>query len=129
MPTHFKSRLLITLFSLSLLGVTAWAQINVKSDLSNAIQNIQEVYFSPEGLKHPDPDKNILLESRQGILHIHGKVLNEKEGAYNTLHPNATGAILIQGQGNSLQGERAVMIGGTDNIIKVGSENSAIMAG
>ncbi len=39
--------LVVAGFGLSL----ALAQVDIKSDLSNAIQNIQKVYFSPEGIK------------------------------------------------------------------------------
>ena len=59
----------ILLWSVMLLGLglsAAFAQIHVKSDLSNAIQNIQKVYFSPEGIQDPNPAKNILVEMDGG---------------------------------------------------------------
>ena len=78
----------LLLWSVVLLGLglsAAFAQIHVKSDLSNAIQNIQKVYFSPEGIQDPDPTKNILVEMDGGVLRIHGKVLAETANAKNTL--------------------------------------------
>lgn len=93
------------------------AQINVKSDLSNAIQNIQNVFFSPEGIKNSDPSKNILLHLQDGVLRISGDVLMETENSHNTLAPEAKGSSLIQGNDNHLSGQNSFIFAGTSNEI------------
>ena len=67
----FRNKFLIFLASFIIFGLVAassLAQINVKSDLSNAVQNIQKVYFSPDGVRNPDPNKNILVELQNGVV-------------------------------------------------------------
>lgn len=91
--------LVVVGFGLSL----ALAQVDIKSDLSNAIQNIQKVYFSPEGIKDPDQNKNILVELEQGALRIHGKVIIENpDVAGNTIAAQASGSAIIQGKENKI---------------------------
>lgn len=81
----------------------AFAQIHVKSDLSNAIQNIQKIYFSPQGIKDADPNKNILVEMQDGVLRIlHGKVIVEAEDGSHTISPEAKNPLLIQGRHGSI---------------------------
>ena len=97
----FRNKFLIFLSSFIIFGLVAassLAQINVKSDLSNAVQNIQKVYFSPDGVRNPDPNKNILVELQNGVVKIHGKVLLEKPGGENQIVSDASGAILIMGK-------------------------------
>ena len=105
----------------------AFAQIHVKSDLSNAIQNIQKVYFSPEGIQDPDPAKNILVEMDGGVLRIHGKVLAETANAKNLLASGATNALLIQGKENSLFGGNGIILGGAKNQLFENANNATII--
>lgn len=113
-----KKSFLISLIGLGLLaGAATFAQINVKSDLSNAIQNIQRVYFSPEGIKDSDPTKNILVEISNGVIKVQGKVIMEEGQATNTLAPQSQGSLVLQGKNNQLLGNQAISIGGNGNHI------------
>ena len=112
------------------LGLSAaFAQIHVKSDLSNAIQNIQKVYFSPEGIQDPNPAKNILVEMDGGVLRIHGKVLAENLNAKNLLASGATNALLIQGMANTGYWENSIIIGGHYNSVETASQAGVILWG
>lgn len=125
-----KKSLLLSLTGLGLLaGAATFAQINVKSDLSNAIQNIQRVYFSPEGIKHSDPSKNILVEISNGVIKVQGKVIMEEGQATNTLAPQSQGSLVLQGKNNQLSGTQAISVGGENNIIAQSSEKGMILGG
>ena len=128
----FRNKFLIFLASFIIFGLVAassLAQINVKSDLSNAVQNIQKVYFSPDGVRNPDPNKNILVELQNGVVKIHGKVLIEKPGGENQIVSDASGAILIMGKENKIYGMNDIILGGTENYISSGAKNSGIFWG
>lgn len=118
MNKNTKSLLLL---SFALLGGglgAVRAQVNVKSDLSNAIQNIQKVYFSPGGIKDPDPTKNILMEAKDGIVRVNGKLIIENPNAQNnTVEKSLPNALVLQGQDNQIQGNDAIIIGGKKNKI------------
>ena len=125
----FRNKFLIFLASFIIFGLVATsslAQINVKSDLSNAVQNIQKVYFSPDGVRNPDPNKNILVELQNGVVKIHGKVLLEKPGGENQIVSDASGAILIMGKKNKIYGMNDIILGGTENVIFTGTKNAGI---
>lgn len=130
MNTRMKS-----LFTLGALGVitlaATWtaAQINVKSDLSNAIQNIQEIYFSPDGIRNDDESKNIKVELHNGVVRIHGKLLIGQDKTNNIIDPWATGAILIVGSGNHLSGSYNIMLAGEGNEIHNKASNAGIFWG
>ena len=128
----FRNKFLIFLASFIIFGLVAassLAQINVKSDLSNAVQNIQKVYFSPDGVRNPDPNKNILVELQNGVVKIHGKVLIEKPGGENQIVSDASGAILIMGKKNKIYGMNDIILGGTENVIFTGAKNAGIFWG
>ena len=128
----FRNKFLIFLSSFIIFGLVAassLAQINVKSDLSNAIQNIQKVYFSPDGVRNPDPNKNILVELQNGVVKIHGKVLIEKPGGENQIVSDASGAILIMGKENKIYGMNDIILGGTNNEIEKNATNAGIFGG
>ena len=128
----FRNKFLIFLSSFIIFGLVAassLAQINVKSDLSNAVQNIQKVYFSPDGVRNPDPNKNILVELQNGVVKIHGKVLLEKPGGENQIVSDASGAILIMGKKNKIYGMNDIILGGTENAIFTGAKNAGIFWG
>ena len=128
----FRNKFLIFLSSFIIFGLVAassLAQINVKSDLSNAVQNIQKVYFSPDGVRNPDPNKNILVELQNGVVKIHGKVLIEKPGGENQIVSDASGAILIMGKENKIYGMNDIILGGTENVIFTGTKNAGIFWG
>lgn len=123
-----KKSLLISLTGLGLLaGAATFAQINVKSDLSNAIQNIQRVYFSPEGIKDSDPTKNILVEISNGVIKVQGKVIMEEGQATNTLAPQSQGSLVLQGKNNQLSGTQAISVGGKENRIAQNSEKGLLL--
>lgn len=125
-----KKSLLISLTGLGLLaGAVTFAQINVKSDLSNAIQNIQRVYFSPEGIKHSDPSKNILVEISNGVIKVQGKVIMEEGPSTNTLAPQSQGSLVLQGKENILLGNQAISVGGENNTIAQNSEKGLLLGG
>lgn len=84
--------------------MTTLAQVNVRSNLDNAIQNIQRVYFSPNGIKDQDPSKNILVESENGVLKVHGKVIIDKPESNNQVRKNTPDTILIVGSKNIVDG-------------------------
>ena len=107
----------------------AFAQIHVKSDLSNAIQNIQKIYFSPQGIKDADPNKNILVEMQDGVLRIHGKVIMENADGSNTLDSGALNASLIQGAGNQILGKESTLLGGNKNYLFKEVNNATIAGG
>ena len=111
------------------MAASSLAQINVKSDLSNAVQNIQKVYFSPDGVRNPDPNKNILVELQNGVVKIHGKVLIEKPGGENQIVSDASGAILIMGKKNKIYGMNDIILGGTNNEIEKNATNAGIFGG
>ena len=122
----------LLLWSVIVVGLglsAAFAQIHVKSDLSNAIQNIQKVYFSPEGIQDPDPAKNILVEMDGGVLRIHGKVLAETANAKNTLSSWATNALLIQGRDNKVFWKDSTLVWGEENRFFENSESDTILWG
>lgn len=128
----FRNKFLIFLASFIIFGLVAassLAQINVKSDLSNAVQNIQKVYFSPDGVRNPDPNKNILVELQNGVVKIHGKVLIEKPGGENQIVSDASGAILIMGKENKIYGMNDIILGGTNNEIEKNATNAGIFGG
>ena len=128
----FRNKFLIFLSSFIIFGLVAassLAQINVKSDLSNAVQNIQKVYFSPDGVRNPDPNKNILVELQNGVVKIHGKVLIEKPGGENQIVSDASGAILIMGKKNKIYGMNDIILGGTNNEIEKNATNAGIFGG
>ena len=128
----FRNKFLIFLSSFIIFGLVAassLAQINVKSDLSNAVQNIQKVYFSPDGVRNPDPNKNILVELQNGVVKIHGKVLIEKPGGENQIVSDASGAILIMGKKNKIYGMNNSILGGTNNEIEKNATNAGIFGG
>ena len=128
----FRNKFLIFLASFIIFGLVAassLAQINVKSDLSNAVQNIQKVYFSPDGVRNPDPNKNILVELQNGVVKIHGKVLLEKPGGENQIVSDASGAILIMGKKNKIYGMNNIILGGTNNEIEKNAINAGIFGG
>ena len=128
----FRNKFLIFLASFIIFGLVAassLAQINVKSDLSNAVQNIQKVYFSPDGVRNPDPNKNILVELQNGVVKIHGKVLIEKPGGENQIVSDASGAILIMGKKNKIYGMNDIILGGTNNEIEKNATNAGIFGG
>ena len=128
----FRNKFLIFLASFIIFGLVAassLAQINVKSDLSNAVQNIQKVYFSPDGVRNPDPNKNILVELQNGVVKIHGKVLLEKPGGENQIVSDASGAILIMGKKNKIYGMNNIILGGTNNEIEKNATNAGIFGG
>ena len=128
----FRNKFLIFLSSFIIFGLVAassLAQINVKSDLSNAVQNIQKVYFSPDGVRNPDPNKNILVELQNGVVKIHGKVLIEKPGGENQIVSDASGAILIMGKENKIYGMNDIILGGTNNEIEKNATNAGIFGG
>lgn len=131
MNKNTKAGLLLLSFALLGGGLGAVrAQVNVKSDLSNAIQNIQKVYFSPGGIKDPDPTKNILMEAKDGIVRVNGKLIIENPNAQNnTVEKNLPNALLLQGQNNQIQGSDAIIIGGKTNKILSNSEGGLITAG
>ena len=128
----FRNKFLIFLSFFIIFGLVAassLAQINVKSDLSNAVQNIQKVYFSPDGVRNPDPNKNILVELQNGVVKIHGKVLIEKPGGENQIVSDASGAILIMGKKNKIYGMNDIILGGTNNEIEKNATNAGIFGG
>ena len=128
----FRNKFLIFLSSFIIFGLVAassLAQINVKSDLSNAVQNIQKVYFSPDGVRNPNPNKNILVELQNGVVKIHGKVLVEKPGGENQIVSDASGAILIMGKKNKIYGMNDIILGGTNNEIEKNATNAGIFGG
>lgn len=131
MNKNTKAGLLLLSFALLGGGLGAVrAQVNVKSDLSNAIQNIQKVYFSPGGIKDPDPTKNILMEAKDGIVRVNGKLIIENPNAQNnTVEKSLPNALVLQGQENQIQGTDAILIGGKGNIIKSSSTDGLITAG
>lgn len=125
-----KKSLLISLTGLGLLaGAATFAQINVKSDLSNAIQNIQRVYFSPEGIKNSDPTKNILVEISNGVIKVQGKVIMEEGQATNRLADQSEGFLVLQGKENTLLGTQAISVGGENNTIAQNSEKGLLLGG
>lgn len=131
MNKNTKAGLLLLSFALLGGGLGAVrAQVNVKSDLSNAIQNIQKVYFSPGGIKDPDPTKNILMEAKDGIVRVNGKLIIENPNAQNnTVEKTLPNALVLQGQDNEIQGSDAIIIGGNYNHIKANSQQGLITAG
>lgn len=124
-----KKSLLLSLTGLGLLaGAATFAQINVKSDLSNAIQNIQKVYFSPDGIKNSDPTKNILVEISNGVIKVQGKVIMEEGQATNTLAPQSQGSLVLQGKENTLLGTQAISVGGGNNVLEQASQKGVLLA-
>lgn len=124
-----KKSFLISLTGLGLLaGAATFAQINVKSDLSNAIQNIQRVYFSPEGIKNSDPTKNILVEISNGVIKVQGKVIMEEGQPTNTLAPQSQGSLVLQGKNNQLSGTQAISVGGGRNVLEQASQKGVLLA-
>lgn len=125
-----KKSLLLSLTGLGLLvGAATFAQINVKSDLSNAIQNIQRVYFSPEGIKDSDPTKNILVEISNGVIKVQGKVIMEEGHPTNRLDDQSEGSLVLQGKNNQLSGNQAISVGGEDNRIAQNAEKGMLLGG
>lgn len=125
-----KKSLLLSLTGLGLLaGAATFAQINVKSDLSNAIQNIQRVYFSPDGIKNSDPTKNILVEISNGVIKVQGKVIMEEGQATNRLDDQSEGSLVLQGKENTLLGNQAISVGGQENRIAQDSEKGILLGG
>ncbi len=131
MNKNTKAGLLLLSFALLGGGLGAVrAQVNVKSDLSNAIQNIQKVYFSPGGIKDPDPTKNILMEAKDGIVRVNGKLIVENPNAQNnTVEKTLPNALILQGEKNQIQGTDAILIGGKGNIVNPSSNDGLITAG
>lgn len=124
-----KPLLTASLLILGTVGAVALAQVNVKSDLSNAVQNIQKVYFSPDGLRNADPSKNILMEAHNGLVKIDGKVLLEKDGDLNVLEPAGGYTSVIQGENNRAEGQDTLMIGGRRSIVASGTHSASIIGG
>lgn len=124
-----KKSFLISLTGLGLLaGAATFAQINVKSDLSNAIQNIQRVYFSPEGIKNSDPTKNILVEISNGVIKVQGKVIMEEGQPTNRLDDQSEGSLVLQGKENTLLGTQAISVGGGNNVLEQASQKGVLLA-
>lgn len=71
--------LLMGLTTLTALGIQQGRaqQINVKSDMSNAVQNIGEIRFAPGGIRNADPSLEVVLKSINGVLTLSGNVLVE----------------------------------------------------
>jgi len=113
MNTISKKTLLAALLVVSGgIGAVTLAQVDVKSNLTNAVQNIQKVYFTPNGLPSDD---EILVEAYDGLVKISGRVLLQKDGDENLLTPEAGKTFIIQGKKNIVYGKDAFLLGGKLN--------------
>lgn len=128
-----KNAKIIILTALSFLWTlivpNTFAQINVRSDLGNAVQNIQKVYFSPDGIQDPDPDKNILVEIKDGVISVHGRVIITQDQDNNLISGGNKNSLLFLGTGHQLEGNNNILIGGESNRISKNTENSLIAGG
>ena len=107
-----KTLLAALLFVSGGIGAVTLAQVDVKSNLTNAVQNIQKVYFTPNGLPSDD---EILVEAYDGLVKISGRVLLQKNGDENLLTPEAGKTFIIQGKKNIVYGKDAFLLGGKLN--------------
>ncbi|MFC2494653.1 MAG: hypothetical protein ACFNWZ_00410 [Candidatus Absconditicoccaceae bacterium] len=122
-----KKMLLATLLVVSGgIGAVTLAQVDVKSNLTNAVQNIQKVYFTPDGLPSDD---EILVEAYDGLVKISGRVLLEKDGDKNLLTPQAGKTFIIQGKENTVYGKDSFLLGGKANLVSTGAMGSSIVGG
>ena len=125
MNTISKKTLLAALLVVSGgIGAVTLAQVDVKSNLTNAVQNIQKVYFTPNGLPSDD---EILVEAYDGLVKISGRVLLEKDGDKNLLTPRAGKTFIIQGKKNEVHGKDAFLLGGKLNKALTGAKDSSIV--
>ncbi len=106
------------------IGAVTLAQVDVKSNLTNAVQNIQKVYFTPNGLPSDD---EILVEAYDGLVKISGRVLLEKDGDKNLLTPQAGKTFIIQGKKNEVYGKDSFLLGGKANLVSTGAVESSIV--
>lgn len=127
MNTISKKTLLAALLVVSGgIGAVTLAQVDVKSNLTNAVQNIQKVYFTPNGLPSDD---EILVEAYDGLVKISGRVLLEKDGDKNLLTPQAGKTFIIQGKKNIVYGKDAFLLGGKLNKASTWSVEASIVWG
>ena len=127
MNTISKKTLLAALLVVSGgIGAVTLAQVDVKSNLTNAVQNIQKVYFTPNGLPSDD---EILVEAYDGLVKISGRVLLQKDGDENLLTPEAGKTFIIQGKKNIVYGKDAFLLGGKLNKASTWSVEASIVWG
>ena len=125
MNTISKKTLLAALLVVSGgIGAVTLAQVDVKSNLTNAVQNIQKVYFTPNGLPSDD---EILVEAYDGLVKISGRVLLQKDGDENLLTPEAGKTFIIQGKKNEVYGKDSFLLGGKANLVSTGAVESSIV--
>lgn len=60
--------------ALGMLLLHVHGRIEVKTDATHAVQNIEEIVFSPTGVKG-DPSKEVVLKLQNGVPHLSGKVI------------------------------------------------------
>lgn len=95
--------LLMGLTTLTALGIQQGRaqQINVKSDMSNAVQNIGEIRFAPGGIRdRNNPQLEVVLKSINGVLTLSGNVLVDKAGTLDA--PAGANVTLVGGSDNKL---------------------------
>lgn len=101
--------------------------INVKSDMSNAVQSIGEIVFASGGIKDPDPRREVRVKSINGVLTFDGNVLVGNAGDLET-DPGAQ-VTLVGGQKGLIQGaKKSAIAGGKLNSIS-NAENTAVIGG
>ena len=101
--------------------------INVKSDMSNAVQSIGEIVFASGGIKDPDPRREVRVKSINGVLTFDGNVLVGNAGDLTT-DPGAQVTLVGGQKGKVLGAKKSAIAGGSYNIIYE-SENTAIVGG
>lgn len=140
------SALTLSLSSLALANDSIRETI-IKPDLSHTVQSIEKIIFSSQGIQ--GDTSAIPLSNQQGVIHLEGKFSATSTEEAKTNSNNGESALLIWGKkneikktwkdatiivgsGNSIEGEKAIILGGNQNrglwkesTILWGNENTA----
>lgn len=113
------------LAALTLLGTgVSLAQINVKSDLWNAVQNIQNIYFSPDWT-NKDPEKHVRVTIENGVITVYGRVILGSKSSNNA----GREGMVFAGDKNVADAAKSVIIGGNSNKIQINATEGIILWG
>ncbi len=124
MLVNKKLSSLVILAGVVLGGGISLAQINVKSDLGNAVQNIQNIYFSPDWT-NKNPEKHVRVTIENGVITVYGRVIL---GLQNSNNAGREGMVFA-GDNNVADAAKSVIVGGNSNKIQINATEGIILWG
>ena len=118
------SALTLSLSSLALANDSIRETI-IKPDLSHTVQSIEKIIFSSQGIQ--GDTSAIPLSNQQGVIHLEGKFSATSTEEAKTNSNNWENALLIWGRKNQNTGKDATIIVGSGNSIE--GEKAIILGG